>query len=496
LVIHPWEKFNGTNTKHYPDFNYLINEALYGTEVFFPTELLHGLYDGGLGAGLDNYWNTMMKMPLSAGGFLWVFADEGIVRRDKNDSIDTHGNNAPDGIVGPHREKEGSFYAIKEIWSPVYIAQKSIPQDFDGKLLVENRYVFTNLNQCTFKWKLVSFGNPNEKNVTAKTDQEGNVNPVSIEPGEKKFIDLNLPSSWQTSDALYLTAIDNHGKEIFTWSWAIHSPREVAKKWLNQTSAESEIKTNGDAQTLIIGNGNVKFYFNKLNGYLEKIMKHDSVLSLSGGPSLAGFSLKMDSFNYKKEEENIVLDVKYKEGRNWLNVVWTFSPGLPVKLEYTFSQRGDADFMGITFNYPEKNIKAMQWLGRGPYHVWKNRLKGLRFGVWNKEYNNTTTGESWDYPEFKGNHENVYWVKFSTSEIPFEVFMGNENIFLQVLKTNDPKGANNTNTTVNYPEGNIGIMNAIQPIGTKFHKAEQMGPQSQKNVELNSPYHGAVWLDF
>jgi hypothetical protein len=39
-------------------------------------------------------------------------------------------------------------------------------------------------------------------------------------------------------------------------------------------------------------------------------------------------------------------------------------------------------------------------------------------------------------------------------------------------------------------------MNAIQPIGTKFHKAEDMGPQSQKNVQLNSPYHGVIWFDF
>jgi hypothetical protein len=414
IVIHPWEKFNGTNTKHYPDFNYLENEALYGSEVFFPTELLHGLYDGGLGAGLDDYWNTMMKMPLSAGGFLWVFADEGIVRRDKNDSIDTHGNNAPDGIVGPHREKEASFYAIKEIWSPVYIGQQSIPQDFGGKLLIENRYLFTNLNQCTFKWKLVSFGNPNDKRVLTTTDKDGNAPPVSIAPGERKFIDLDLPPSWQSSDALYLTAIDNHGKEIFTWSWPIHAPAEVAKRWLNKASPVSGITTNDDAQTLIIENGNVKLYFSKANGYLEKVMKNDSVLSLSGGPSLAGFDLEMDSFNYKKENENVIVRAHYKEGKDWLNAEWTFSPGLPAKLSYTFSQRGGADFMGITFNYPEKNIRAMQWLGRGPYHVWKNRLKGLQFGVWNKEYNNTTTGETWDYPEFKGNHENVYWLKMST----------------------------------------------------------------------------------
>lgn len=497
LVIHPWEKFNGTDTKHYPDYNYLENMSLYGTEVFFPTELLHGLYDGGLGAGLDDYWEIMRKMKYSAGGFLWVFADEGIVRRDKKDSIDTHKNNAPDGILGPHREKEGSFYAIKEIWSPVYIGQKYIPADFDGKLLVENRYNFTNLNQCTFNWKLVSFGNPSAGNGLAITSDSGRIAPVSVEPGEKKFIDLKLPSSWSSSDALYVTATDRGGMEIFSWSWPLHTPVEMSQKWLSENPLKAaEIKTNGDAKTLILEDGHVQFYFNKTNGFLEKIMRNDSALSLSGGPALAGFDLKMDSFDYKKEDGHVIVYAHYQEGRNWLKAEWTFKPGQPVKLSYTFSQKGDADFMGITFNYPEKNIKAMQWLGRGPYHVWKNRLKGLQFGLWEKSYNNTITGESWNYPEFKGNHANVYWVNVSTSEIPFKIYCGKENTFIQMLKTPNPAGAYNTNTTVNYPEGNIGIMNAIQPIGTKFKKAEELGPQSQKNVELNSPYEGVIWLDF
>eukprot|EP01035_Chromulina_nebulosa_P052281 gene52281-71291_t len=84
LVYHPWEKFNGTDTKHYPDFNYVVNSSLYNKEVFFPTEFMHGLYDGGHGAGLDDFWNAMIKHPHAAGGFLWSFADEGIVRMDKD----------------------------------------------------------------------------------------------------------------------------------------------------------------------------------------------------------------------------------------------------------------------------------------------------------------------------------------------------------------------------------------------------------------------------
>ena len=51
IVIHPWARINGTDTKHYPAYNYVENSALYDDQVYFPTEFLHGLYEGGLGAG-------------------------------------------------------------------------------------------------------------------------------------------------------------------------------------------------------------------------------------------------------------------------------------------------------------------------------------------------------------------------------------------------------------------------------------------------------------
>jgi len=76
-VIEPWSIINGTNTKHYPKFDYVKNALNKGKEIFFPTEFLHGLNDGGHGAGLDDQWNFMLSKPLSAGAFLWVFADEG-----------------------------------------------------------------------------------------------------------------------------------------------------------------------------------------------------------------------------------------------------------------------------------------------------------------------------------------------------------------------------------------------------------------------------------
>ena len=120
-VIHPWEVFGGFETTHYREFNYGIGNYDHGHQILMPTEFLHGMFDGGHGAGIEDYWNAMWNNPLSAGGFLWDFADQGVVRTDKNGEIDTDGNHGPDGIVGPYHEKEGSFYTIKEIWSPIFL---------------------------------------------------------------------------------------------------------------------------------------------------------------------------------------------------------------------------------------------------------------------------------------------------------------------------------------------------------------------------------------
>lgn len=496
IVIHPWGRFNGTNTLHYPEYNYLENEALYDDAVFFPTELLHGLYDGGSGAGLEDYWNLMQRMPHSAGGFLWDFADGGIVRTDKNDSIDTHGNKAPDGILGPFREKGGSFYAIKQIWSPMQIKASYLPTDFNGKLLLENHYLFTNLSQCTFLWELVSFSGPGDGRIKTRIDARGRPDEISILPGEKKWMNIRLPASWRSSDALYLTAWDPHHEQVATWSWPIGRPTDITHKAIRQSAGEV-ITATEEEDTLIINQGRMRFYFNKKTGSLEKILKSETALSLSGGPVLAGTEQELKSFSYEKENQHYTVTADYQSKRTGLTITWTFIPGLPVRLSYSAHQRDEAAYMGITFDYPKEKITGMRWLGRGPFHVWKNRLRGLQFGVWENDFPVSKDSLSWVSPEYKGNFSEVYWVKVKTTEFPFTVFMERPHVFFQLLQPDRQTGsAGRGHTSVKFPAGTIGFMHAIQPIGTKFKNAAALGPQSQPNIQRNETYEGVLWFDF
>ncbi|HMI05499.1 MAG TPA: glycoside hydrolase family 2 TIM barrel-domain containing protein [Pedobacter sp.] len=497
-VIHPWEKFNGTDTKHYQDYKAIEKTVATGQEVFFPTEFMHGLYDGGAGAALDDFWSLMMKHPHAAGGFIWAFIDEAVIRTDKNGAYDSDGNHGADGIVGPHREKEASYYTIKEIWSPVYIDPKPIDGNFKGEIAVENRYSFTNLNQCTFKWKLVKFPSAQAKTTAATVAATGTPAAPGLKPGEKGVIKLSLPSLWSKNDALYLTAYGPDKKEIFTWSWAITAPAAIAKK-INAPSAKtvkSGIKTEETDQSFIVKGDGINYYFDKATGYIQKVVKPSGTISLSGGPVLAGVSTALKEFSHKAAKGQYVVEADY-QGAGALHLKWTFAPGQPVKLEYQHSQQGDADFTGITFNYPEEKITGMKWLGRGPFRVWQNRLKGQQFGVWHKAYNNTITGETFEYPEFKGYHAEVNWVVIENKESSFTVYTPDKNMYLQMLRPAREKDAlKNNNVEPAFPEGSIGFLNSISPIGTKFQGASQMGPQSQKGHHNGGQINGTLWFDF
>ena len=496
-VIHPWERFDYTDTKHYPEFNYVTNSVLYGTDVFFPTEFMHGLFDGGHGAGLDDYWHEMLKHPLGAGGFLWSFHDEGVVRKDQHDSIDVAGNRAPDGIVGPHREKEGSFYTIKEIWSPIQISLQKLPVDFTGKLPIENKYLYTNLQQCRFVWKLVQFASPADTVRTENIIATGNAAAAPLKPGEKGWLDCELNTdSVKKADAFYLTAYGPDNNEVFTWSWAITTPWQMAVK--NRRVADSSgfiISDSGDL--FIITCDNISYSFNTKTGFLQNVNNGKTSFSFADGPRYTGAPQQLIAFNKQLSGGGLayIVDAVYK-GDELFNVRWIFEPRRLPNLVYFYEPKSETDYTGVTFSFPEEKITGMRWLGQGPYRVWKNRLKGQRFGIWQKKYNNTITGESWNYPEFKGWHSQVYWVTIQNKEADFTIYSEVENTFLQMLQPARPVAAGNDNTSPPFPGNYIGFFNNISPIGTKFKPATSMGPQSQKNRSLNGPVRGSLLFDF
>ncbi len=493
-VIEPWSIINGTNTKHYPGYKYVENALNNGKEIFFPTEFLHGLYDGGHGAGLDDQWNLMLSKPLSAGAFMWVFADEGVERKDLNDSIDAAGNRAPDGILGPYHEKEGSFYTIREIWAPVQFEPKVINNDFDGKFNITNRYLYTNLKQCKFTFDLSrfekSFPDFNEVLIS------GSIASPDIAPGKTGSLNLTLPSDWKKYDVLYITATDRNGMVINKWSWNITRPADLIPGMVkNEETRPSASEKNN---ILIISAGSTEIAFDKTSGIIMGVKSNGKAISFCNGVRFAGYTATFSELKHYPQGNSYVVELKYNEG---CRATWTIYGGGWMKLDYEYSPSGEFDYAGITFSYPEELVTGATLMANGPYHVWKNRLKGTRFGVYKKKYNNTITGESWNYPEFKGYYSNFYGVQVQTRELPITILSATDNLFLHLFTPGTAKYSTRSTGVrgeVNppFPEGNISILNGISPIGTKFTRADAEGPQSQKNKYSGETLKGTLYFRF
>ncbi len=500
-LIHPWSIFNGINTQHYINYDYGTATNLHGHDVTFPTEFLHGLYDGGAGAGLDDFWELMWHTPLSVGGFIWAFLDEDVVRTDKNGALDSDGDHAPDGIVGPYREKEGSYYTIKQIWCPVHMEPREITPAFNGQLRFENRYFFTNTKQCSFSYKLADLDNPYHKtNIAPKT---GSISSPDVAPGQYGNLQMQLPAGWQNYDVLYVTAYGPDHHELFTWSYALSSHDKITKRMIDLAGSTKPAIKETDSLYKVSSNG-IEVEFNRNSGMLVSVKNEKGKLPFNNGPVLAeGFEKTgFQKLTYRYEGSNLIVEATFEKKANEAALKWTIYPSGWIKLTVKYWPIGEeGNMLGFSFSYPEKEVKGVTYMGDGPYHVWKNRLKGNSLNVWDKSYNSTITGQpGMVYPEFKGYYSNLYWMKLNTTSQPITIVCDDRDVFMRLFTPDQPKKVYNTAPA--FPSGDISFMNGITPIGTKSQKPDKLGPQGFPNKyfdyykDINAALSIDLYFDF
>ncbi|KAA9345450.1 glycoside hydrolase family 2 protein [Larkinella humicola] len=479
-VLHAWEDFGGFDTQHYREYNYGIGTYNHGHSITLPTEFLHGMYDGGHGAGLDDYWEAMWHDPLAAGGFLWDFADQGVVRTDQNGLIDTDGNRGADGIVGPYREKEGSFFTIREVWSPIRLERREITPTFDGTFPIENRYHFTHTSRCSFTGKLVKVGGP--FNGVKPSEKSFPVAAPNLKPLEKGVLKAQLPGDWKDYDFLYITATDPHRRELFTWSFPISLPNQIAASLVKTDGSAPVTFTESDSLYTVSANG-IVLSFSKRTGVLKHVANLNGTIPFTNGPVLQEGINNFKNFTHRMDGKTVVIESTFDRKSSYNTLQWTIFPSGWVKMRVRYFPDGYfTTLVGVNFSFPEREMKAVNWMGKGPYRVWKNRMKGGTLGVWNKAYNNTETGETpVVYPEFKGYHANLYWCRFETTGQPFTVATENEDVFFRLFTP-----AWKTDQWHNYeplfPTGDLSFLQGISSIGSKTQRNETTGPMGMKHI--------------
>jgi Glycosyl hydrolases family 2, TIM barrel domain/Glycosyl hydrolases family 2, sugar binding domain/Glycosyl hydrolases family 2 len=537
-VLHPWAAFpvGIADTNHYPNYESLQNK-LSADPVFFPTEMLHANYDGGGGAGLADYWNAIVKSKVGAGGFIWALLDEDVKRTDKGGILDSNGNMAPDGIVGPYREREASYYAIQQLWSPILV---SPPDATSHSFTVNNRFSFTNADQCTFEWQTIAFSKPNEPNsgsivLTSHTDRGRSLAPGLSASWDGWGPPASGGNARSAPDATRLIVKDPNGQTIRTYVWPTSDlDRRLAQ--LDQLAGSGKPAAAESDSTLTATVGDLSVQISKTTGLLLSASRPGSSFSLANGPRVLAMDTRptparrprtvpgapappppppppppvfaaasrLTSLTHTTDGGDLVVTAAFDGPMK--SLTYRLKPNGWLSIDYIYNITGPQEYFGVGFDYPEANVKSMRYLGEGAYPVYKDRLAGGTLDVWNKPYNDTMVGDPddlkpgqhFDYPIFKGLYAGVRWLELDTSQGPITALVNqhpDSPVYVQIYAPKTPPANVIGQSAVPFPDAGISLLDGIPAIGNKFGGPKTMGPMGQPAV-AKGEYEGHISLYF
>jgi hypothetical protein len=301
---------------------------------------------------------------------------------------------------------------------------------------------------------------------------------------------MDLPEDWRQAHALFVTAFNPAGQEVWTWSWPLQRDCASCHSYVDKESnKDTEPRVTESDGQLKIKAGTLNLCFDTATGQLVRVERDGRSISLTGVGLVTGEG-KLTEFKHFRKEHDVFVETRYDNG---LNAKWKVYPSGWVRLEYAYALEGEFDLMGISLDYPEDKMRSMTWVGRGPYRVWKNRTQGGRLGVWQNDYKDHTPGKTWDFPEFRGFYQDWQWAKFETQEGQITLLNGTPDVYLGVYTPkNGPQPAR---TELKLPDTGLSLLHGIPAIGTKFKRAREFGPASQIN-RASGTYRGVVCLHF
>ena len=491
--------FDIVNTTFYPGYETLMKRLTEENHIVLPNECLHALYDGGGGANLKTYWDALEASKVGGGLIIWALFDEGLMRTDRGYTVDNQDAKAADGILGPNGEKEGSYYAVREIWSPVVITEATIETGFDGKLEVENKFSFLNLNQCDIQWKLINFANPDASTKGHRTVASGQVTADDISAGTKGTIHIPLPQSFTACDALAVEVRDTQGLLVYEKRLQISK----ARKWFRTMSSQPFTQqTSVSREVITFRRGTTSLQFDAASGILKSVRDKQTKTSLGNFPRLVFKAAESEQLNApssnssaKVSEKDGYITIEATETSGFDRLKWTLQPNGEVVLDYAYTlPAGSYHYAGIGMDVSADDVLRKRWLGEGPARIWKNRTHGGMLDVYAVDRKTNVPGRVYNPPAFEGCFAPWKWAVFYLKNNQNIAFSNQTDVILGVL---NPVNGNGPKKAVwHYPDKEgFYFFDCISSVGSKWKPANEFGPDAQP-TQIDKQITGSVSMLF
>ncbi|MDR0541634.1 MAG: DUF4981 domain-containing protein [Dysgonamonadaceae bacterium] len=420
------------------------------TRPYIMCEYAHSM--GNSTGNFQEYFDIIATSPHMQGGFIWDWVDQGLKATDTagrdywayggdlGGHLYTHDRNfCANGLVDADRTPHPALNEVKKVYQDILFHAGDISK---GIITIENRFLYTDLENYDFKWELIENGDK---------IAGGNL-AISQAPGTTKDVNLILPAFRKqavgTEYFLNLYACTKNatemipaGHEVAREQFAFSDNNYFAR--IPQPSSRNSVEiVKDDNNQLVLKSDRIRIAFSKKDGSLTEYSVDGKHL-LESGPQpdfwraptdndygnrmpeignrwkLAGKNKTLKSFKVNKGDYSVGITVAY-----WLNDVSS-----PYTIAYTVDNTGrlnvKVSWRAGRANLPEMPRFGMQmqlapefenftYYGRGPWENYSDRNTSSFIGL----YNSTVSEQSFDYirPQENGNKTDVRWLTLTDKD--------------------------------------------------------------------------------
>jgi len=419
---------------------------------FIPSEYAHAM--GNSTGNFADYWEIIEKYDNLQGGFLWDWVDQAIYKTnekgekyyayggDFGENMPTDNSFLNNGIVFPDRSPQPALFEVKKAHEYINFKDLGDNKFNEQRILIENLYDFTNLNQFDFKAIVKANG------AILKTI---NIKDIDVESHTSKLVRIPLEGITFKDNTEYFIELSATTKS--KWS-LLPKGHEVAREQIYLTKKFKEKETvidNGwylkstDRKNIFIASNNyIKVEFDKRRGQITSyIFKDEEFLKSKKGPKInfwraptdndlgskmqkrniewknATLNAKVTKFESEKLENNVMqVRVNYQlPGVNTTHTTsYTINGNGVIKIENNLdpsAYKGDIPRVGMRLQIPKK-FNKVQYYGRGPWENYQDRKTSTFIDVFNSTVSNFYV--PYVRPQENGNRTDIRWMAFMNSE--------------------------------------------------------------------------------
>ncbi len=366
---------------------------------------------------LFKYVDAFYANPRSFGGFIWDFIDQGL-RRDNGNYFNFGGlwgdnpnddNFCANGLVSPDRSLQPEIWEVKHAYQNILVANEDI---INGKVKIENRFNFTNINQFAGKWVLTEDGSEIQKGTL--TDRALDIGPLA-----SKIVTIPyLPPTLKPGSEYRLT-FEFSLKESTRWALAGHVvagdqidiPYEVPQVEAVNTSSFPYLQMSESSTNITFRAQDFAVTFSKSSGTITNYNYKGKTLVKDGpvpnfwrapidndwGNGMYGrcaewrhagqnrilTNLTVENLSSTEKRLLVMFDLP-NAGSSKLSMTYTIYGSGDVLVDYTLSPDNSMDEIpevGTILTLPEE-LSNIRWYGRGPEENYVDRKRGSFVGVY------------------------------------------------------------------------------------------------------------------